>query len=561
MKNLRFEQLELISTLEKKARTIEFHPRLTILKGKNDVGKSSVIKSLYWAFGARPQMHPKWTKANVKAHVTFTIDEQRYSILRDGSKIALFDENGKVLVSTKSVTKTLGPFVAKLLNFGLVLPNREGNPETPPPAYAFLPFYIDQDNGWRQPLESFDIRGQYNNVRKHIIDFHSGIRPNEYYELQAQKRKFDMERGELMRDRATVTKAIRKLGLTPTFTGLELTENGHEEAIDRLLRSLQELRIFRQKRAAELAEIVDEWTILMEQLSITQAAVQELTKDFSWISKIEENELLCPTCGTIHSNNFANRFSILDDQDACLDFLQSGYDRLEDLSRKVAQVEADMKQSDDTMAKITETLAERQGEISLQDVIETEGRRNAAALFDAQIEELTAEINKRSSEMEKIDLALRDLKDGKRKKDIESFYAKNMLYFLRELDVTNIDYDSVSKIDRRINDTGSDQARAVLAYYLALMKTIYKFSTALTAPMVIDSPNQQDQDAKNVAAMIGLIFSSRPDNGQTILGTVSLHDQTVNEGKIITFTEKWSVLSTDGYDATRERLMPYLDQM
>jgi hypothetical protein len=104
-----------------------------------------------------------------------------------------------------------------LLNFGLVLPNREGDPETPPPAYAFLPFYIDQDNGWRQPLESFDLRGQYTNVRKHIVEFHSGIRPNEFYELQAQKRKFDIERTDLVRDRATVDKAVQKLGLIPTL--------------------------------------------------------------------------------------------------------------------------------------------------------------------------------------------------------------------------------------------------------------------------------------------------------------------------------------------------------
>jgi hypothetical protein len=127
---------------------------------------------------------------------------------------------------------------------------------------------------------------------------------------------------------------------------------------------------------------------------------------------------------------------------------------------------------------------------------------------------------------------------------------------LTELDVTKIDINSASKIDRKINETGSDQARAVLAYYIALMRTIYKFSSALTAPMVIDSPNQQDQDAKNFATMIRLILSTRPQSGQTILGTVSLHDQPVNDGAVIVFDEKWSVLRSEEYDSTRERLIP-----
>ncbi|MGR9346255.1 hypothetical protein ACU8NW_16765 [Rhizobium leguminosarum] len=68
------------------------------------------------------------------------------------------------------------------------------------------------------------------------------------------------------------------------------------------------------------------------------------------------------------------------------------------------------------------------------------------------------------------------------------------------------------------------KSRAVLAYHLAFMKTVFQFSSALTAPMVIDSPNQQDQDATNVAAMIALILSTRPNSGQTILGTLRLHD-------------------------------------
>ena len=153
MRNLRFEKLELLSNLERKARTIEFHPRLTVIKGENDVGKSSVVKSLYWTFGSPVRMHPEWVKAKVKARVTFTIDGTRFAIVRDGSAFGLFDEAGEFLIATRKITSELGPFLAKMLDFGLVLPNKSsGEPETPPPAYAFVPFYVDQDLGWSRRL-------------------------------------------------------------------------------------------------------------------------------------------------------------------------------------------------------------------------------------------------------------------------------------------------------------------------------------------------------------------------------------------------------------------------
>jgi hypothetical protein len=447
------------------------------------------------------------------------------------------------------------------LNFELVFSNRDGEPEVPPPAYAFLPFYVDQDNGWRQALESFDTRGQYKSFRKDVIEFHSGIKPNAFYELQAKKRVCSVVRADLLRDRAVVEKAIEKLKLHPVFTGLELNEDEHEEAIDRLLNHLKDLRLYRQKRAKELADTVDERVIVKDQLSVALLASQELSQDFLLATTIDDTEILCPTCGTSHSNDFANRFSILNDQEACREFINSSYDRLQDLSEQVLLIESDMRRSDEIMAKITEDLAERKGDITLKEIIQAEGQRSAAMLFDSQIKEIDTSIQTQNSQIKQIDKDLKILSDRNRKKEIESYYAQHMLEYLKEVDVSNIDTISVSKIVNKIRDTGSDQPRAVLAYYLALVKTIHRFSSSLTAPMVIDSPNQQDQDTTNVVSMLNLIFSSRPENGQTILGTVSLYDQDVLDAAVITLSHKSSVLTAEEYETVYHEIRPYLAQM
>ena len=560
MKNLRFEMLELLSTTERKGRAIKFHPRLTVIIGENDVGKSSVIKSLYWAFGAPVKMHPEWLKAKVKARVSFTIDGERFSIVRDSTAFGLFDGNGDLLITTRSVTSELGPFLAKMLDFGLVLPNKAGGTETPPPAYIFMPFYIDQDSGWKQSLESFEIRGQYKNPRKAVIEFHSGIRPNRYYELQARKTVARLEIAELGRDRQVLEKAVAKLNLQPAFTGTEFTELEHRESVDRLLVELRDLRAARLKNAAELANLVDERELVTEQMRIARFSMEELGKDYTYASRAEA-EIFCPTCGTVHNNDFAHKFSILDDREACAQFLRDQYDRLVDLRKRAEKAEASLHSTDSLIEKLSGTLAEKEGDLTLKEVIENASANMARGLFDLQLEDIRLAVDRKAGEVVEIDSEVKKLDNKKRRKEIETYYARLMSSFLRTLNVRKIDFDSASKIVRKVNDTGSDQPRAVLAYHLALMQTVFQYSSALTAPMIIDSPNQQDQDATNVAAMIALIISSRPEDGQTILGTVRLHDQGVKDGEVIELVDEFSALSADQYGAILQTMNPFLSRI
>lgn len=64
-----------------------------------------------------------------------------------------------------------------------------------------------------------------------------------------------------------------------------------------------------------------------------------------------------------------------------------------------------------------------------------------------------------------------------------------------------------------------------------------------------------------MAAMIALIMSSRPDDGQTILGAVSLHDQKVDDGEVIELVDELSALSPDQYPGILETMDPFLGMM
>ena len=561
MKKLRFETLELLSLREQKARTIEFHPQLTVIKGENDVGKSSVIKSLYWAFGASSaKIHPNWIEANVKALVTFTIDDSRYRIFRDHNTFGVFDSEDKLLISTNEITRELAPFISQLIDFKLVFSNRKGEPEIPPPAYAFLPFYIDQDVGWVKQLNSFSNLTQYPNFRKDLLEFHTGIRPNEFYELEAEKRKLQISQKELLADRSVVLKAIDRFELEVSFDGLELSIDEHEQAIEKLLDRLKKIREVRQARANKLSETLDARMLLEQQVTVVKASISELEKDAELARDLPE-EIYCPTCGTVHHNDFANRYGIIDDREACFEFLAESHQKLEKLTAAAVKAEADVKSADLTLAEVQATLEEKMGDVSLFEVIESRGRRIASDMFDVQLKEIEDQIAYFLGEIAKIDESLKALKNQKRRKKIVKYYSEYMLAYLKLLDVTNYSPNAVTKIPAQISETGSDLPRSMLAYFFAILQTIHHFSTAVFAPIIVDSPNQQDQDATNVGAIIDLIIAERPKDTQTILGTVSLHDRTIENGKVIEFKEKSSVLQKGEFEAVAASMRPYMEQM
>jgi hypothetical protein len=561
MKRLRFESLELLSLRERKARKIEFHPLMTVITGTNDVGKSSVIKSLYWAFGASPAIiHPTWSAANVKAMVTFTVDGVRYRILRDNGVIGIFEGDGRMALVTNQITKELAPYLAGLLDFQLVLTNRQGAPEIPPPAYAFLPFFIDQDSGWTKPLDSFDSLFQYADFRKPLLEFHTGILPNEYYQLEAERRRLQIEQRALESDRRAIQKAVERFKLEVKFDGLELSIEGHEQAIEQLLLRIQPVRELRQERARQLAASQDERLLIQQQLQIVRASIVELERDATFAGELPE-EVLCPTCGTHHHNDFANRYGIVQDREACFEFFSHARARVTDLTSRAVKAEMDLRQADKTIAEIQASIAMKRGDISLFEVIESRGRRIASDMFDGQIYELNSQIGQILADINDIAANIDKLKDKSRRDTILRFYSELIIRYLKRLDVTNFSSDEVSKIPAKIRETGSDLPRAILAYFLAITQTISKYSSSVFAPIVIDSPNQQDQDDTNVAKMIDLIISERPDQAQVILGTVSLHGRKVDDGKIIDLTEKKSVLKATDFADVSASMRPYLNQM
>ena len=117
---------------------------------------------------------------------------------------------------------------------------------------------------------------------------------------------------------------------------------------------------------------------------------------------------------------------------------------------------------------------------------------------------------------------------------------------LVQLDVLTMSEKSYKKITSKIEETGSGKPRALLAYYYSILEVMKQYSTSIFCPIIIDSPNQQDQEKANIDKMLNFIISNKPLGSQLILGLVEMDDLEF-EGETIVLSEKHSLLQKDDY--------------
>ncbi|WP_207410842.1 hypothetical protein [Methylobacterium sp. SD274] len=536
-----------MSDLEQAAFQTTFDPRMTIILGGNSTGKSSLIKSLYWILGADPaRIHESWSNLKVTGLLEFEVDDTTFFMFRHGSIFGLFDDAGVLKESMQKVTSQLGPALAKLLGINLVLPDRKGKPTTPTPAFFFLPFYVDQDVGWERPWQSFNGLKQFAGYHRSIVSYHSGILPDEWFVRRAELQQITADKGELQSQATIVERSALALRQSVTQDALSIDQEEYEAAILRLLAELKKLREKRAKFASALSDAIAQRTLLNDQFEVGRRALKELEDDRQWLVERGDEDIPCPTCGTIHENSFAMKFGIIEDREACVAVLNELVDQIIEVKAQVEAARLNLRTVDEQVAAAQQVLTIKHGEITLAQVIASEGQRQALSVFDQQATEIEGNITDLTNQIEAVKKLIRKLENKTRKQKVEAFFAKQIRENLNLLDVKNVNLEKVQKIDYTIKDTGSVHPRAILSYVLAFVGTCFEHTTAITAPVILDSPLQQDQDPVNAKRIFSTIEAQRPANAQFIVGSVSLNGYEMS-GKTIDLTEERKLLQPNLY--------------
>src|SRR6267142_2332939 len=209
MKKLVFKEVSILSKVEKAARTETFDPTTNLLTGENDVGKSTLIKCLYHTLGADVPglQNTHWKNARPIYCVRFELDGIGYTVVRDEKYFGVFDKDEKLIGRFTGISgdKGVAGFLNPLLNFRIELERAEDGKLGPAgPAFYFLPFYVDQDEGWTRSWASFNGLQQFSSYRKNMLEYHLGVRPQSYYDAKKRFVELAEEKARLSAERATL---------------------------------------------------------------------------------------------------------------------------------------------------------------------------------------------------------------------------------------------------------------------------------------------------------------------------------------------------------------------
>ena len=549
MKNLVFQRLHLVSHRERKARSVEFHPDVTVIKGLNDVGKSSLAKSIYGTLGAEAaEVHPEWKNASVISALEFTVDTEPYVLLKEGKTFTLIHA-GTIAGCYTSISEGLAPALYGLLGAKLRLKNRSDKVVVPPPAFLFIPFYVDQDAGWNQPWTSFARLEQFTRWREDVVNFHVGVTGAEYFEAmeaQAEAAAARVEPAKQLEGLKSLQKRAQETALQDI--DVEIDPAVFAKELERVVGLLQGLVEVREVERAKLSKLTQRRLELEAQREILDRVRKELHADYMFAAKHEDDELECPTCGQLHENSFAQRFALAQDEARADDVLVEVMNSLADVSGHIAISRQRLKDATEDEQKFNELLTQRRGQVTFARLLERAGQKRFSSQLDEQVADLVRVIADLDYQIKQAGERLRNARSTARKREVINTYAGLLKSFSQALSVQFPD-QFLESLTAKLHETGSDRPRAILAYVYAILRLAWRAEDAVRCPIVFDSPKQQDQDDINHVKLLEFIRDERPADSQLILLLVD--DAGVDFGREpLVLDQKYSLLSASEYDDT-----------
>jgi|APTNR8051073442_1049403.scaffolds.fasta_scaffold03013_2 hypothetical protein len=558
MSDCLLKRLVLLSHHERKARIVPFHPKATVLTGNNNTGKSSILKSIVRCMGGEPPIHPSWKSASVHLLLTLELAGAEFSILRRGESFSVFDSKGKLTGSFDSVTKGLGPFLAEKLSFGLRLRNQAGSFAIPPPAYFLLPFYFDQDRSWNKAWDSFERLQQMSSWKDDLIEYHTGIRPNKFYELKGKQTDL-MSNIEMLQGEMKVVRRIRE-DLRDQLQSVRFTVDLEvfQKEITELLVECGKMQKVADAVREKLVVLHNERIGLEAQIEIVRASLKELGRDYKFLHDSGEH-LDCPTCGAVYENSFAEVFSIAVDEDRCEELLHQLDRRLFEVTEKIRDQDRTHEQYETEIGRIRAILAERKEQVQLKDLIENEGKHQVQVVLQEKVRRLTTFLVADQEAFEKLKQELKALTNKEHRDAINREFRRLMRDALARLAINTLPESSFKTVNAKIKEQGSNLPRALLAYGFSILNVMREFSSSSFFPVILDAPIQQEPDPANHRRILEFIDQSRPSQSQMVVAVGDLRGVDFG-GSLIELSDQWSVLQESFYEEAAELIQPYFDQ-
>lgn len=524
MSHLRFRQLLVISNSAKSANQFQFKRLNLITADDNSVGKSTLAKLLFWGLGCEPEFDTTWATFDCSTIIIFSIGNREYEIKRYKNSISLKEQN--TIVHFPKITGDFSVKLAEIVGFKALLPNQKtGELETPPPAYYFLPFYIDQKRSWSRAWDNFNNLGQYRSWKKTIIKYHVGLLTSDYFELE-------IEKAIKKNNKITLNSEVDKINSTleivesylPPATIATFVKNDFDDITIEIEKDLEELSIQQENVFDKYSTLQITKSHLEHQKLIAEKLIQELDKDYVFaVENIPEDHLKCPLCGTSYENSIENKTSILTDKSQAEDQLDNIIYDLTIANRKLANTSNELDQIREKIDNLSHKYLKKDDNehFTFSNLVESIGGRSIKKSVSESRDTKLGSIQDLDRDIRLATKSQKNLYKQDYIDDINGDFHSFLSSHIKSLDAQAVNLSQVisplsySKI---ISEGGAaENSRAILAYYIAIFSLVEKYKNEVVSPLVIDTPNQQEQSENNYSNIVNLILNKISKNNQVII--------------------------------------------
>lgn len=537
MRSLTFQRLVLISDSKRLANQFTFPKRLNLITGKdNSIGKSTLAKSLLWSLGCDPVIDEEWKSNDIKSILYFTINKKEYFSCRGSHSIilgAIGGEARRYIHITGDFSKDL----SDLVSFKMKLPNRgDGNLETPPPAYYFLPFYIDQIKSWSSPWDSFEKLGQYANWKDPLIKYFTGYLKPEHFDIEENIYEYSEVKKESAEKIEKFQSAVEVIVDNSADAPIALDNEEFSRIQEEINTELHELIDYQTKLYDAQATITSNIYDLERQYELATSSASELEEDYKFsVESIPMDNLECPLCGTLHDNSLPNRALLLSEKDSLLDEANSIAYKITELKSSLAELNEGAQFASNEIERINKKYItdDNSSEKDLiAQVIDTISTENVSRNIQVKIDNEDLKISKANSSITELKKDQRKLLTTKEKEELNSSFMSKLLGNIEALGSTGIDLSKVKSptdYKKLLGGGAAEAARGLLAYQLSVLQQIHGAKTCIVPPFVIDTPNQQEQAGHRYETVIKELMHSVPQDYQIIL--CAMENDALNEFK------------------------------
>lgn len=548
MSRLRFKKLWLVSETTRTAKKIEFHPNRTMLVGRNHTGKSTVVKHIFQTLGCPTKgKSERWDNLAISV-LEFQLNDRSYTVYRKSNVYALRDDESFAVRVTTSYSEW-SDIIASLFDFRLMLPTHQDSLAQATPPYLFLPYYMDQDGSWLQQWNSFDKLSQFANWKKPLAAYVTGQRPNGYYIAKFEESKAKVSLTQLNQDLGVVQNALARVRKTLPRPSVNLNVDAFKQEISEILRISNVLKNEQESLRKKAFDLVAQRESLTSQISMAREALRDLEGDLKYLTESKtDSAITCPTCGTDHESGFPLRLELIDDAAT----LRQVIAELESEYRKVVEQLADIHGKINRVkwriTDIDKILQTKKGMLRLQDVVDSQSSEAIRSAFAKDIDSLKRQIASQEKIANDAKFKVEQFAIAERTKAINDFYAERIQLFASELEVRDLREDVKKRPDANIVASGSALPRSLLAYQFAVLHTAKEKGDAKHFPVIIDSPNQQGQDAGHLKQMLTFIVKRIPNDQQLILAVEDRPNDFSFDGSVVELNHPFGLLDAGLYD-------------